>query len=234
MLRLSGTAAAAVMAICVMSASAQIIPESGAPESDPVVTPGEPAPAEPDAPPPAVPPPASAPELRTSFSNADLAEAFRATGLSVTEKTAPNGLIYLEGKSGGDLIFGAGLKCAGEGATGCKVLMLQSGTLNKAVPYADMMKFTTSGFSARAVTFDPKTKYPALLQMTHIYGSFDGTLLSGSIKGLMSDMQAFLTMLQGGRVQAYSAGIPEARAAGAFSGNAFEAAVAVQLQAGAN
>lgn len=225
MIRFSGFAAAAVAVLCVAVAPAQIIPEGRADATDPVV-----APAEPEAPPPAP----SSPVLQTGFSNADLEAAFRSLGLTVTQKTAPNGLRYLEGKSGGDLIFGAGLKCAGDGATDCKVLMLQSGTLNKAVPYADMMKFTTAGFSSRAVTFDPKTKFPALLQMTHIYGSFDGTLLTGSIKGLMSDMQAFLGMLQGGPLQAYSAGVPEIRISGAFSGNAFDAAGAVQLSAGAN
>lgn len=225
MIRLSSLAAVATL--CVATVAAQIIPETGTPSD----VPAAPAAAGPDAQPAA---PAAVPAVQTSFSNDDLEAAFRSVGLTVSQKTAPNGLQYLEGKNGGDVIFGAGLKCSGANATGCTVLMLQSGTLNKAVPYADMMKFTTAGFSSRAVTFDGTKKNPALLQVTHLYGGFDPALLTGSLKGLMSDMQAFLGMLQGQTVQAYSSGLPEVRVSGAFNGNAFDAAGSVQVSANAN
>lgn len=223
MIRLSCLAAAA--AACMTVAAAQIIPETGTPSE---------VPAEPPAAEPAAQPAAPAPALQTSFSNADLEAAFKSVGLTVSQKTAPNGLLYLEGKNGGDVIFGAGLKCSGANASGCTVLMLQSGTLNKAVPYADMMKFTTAGFSSRAVTFDGAKKNPALLQVTHLYGGFDPSLLTGSLRGLMSDMQGFLGMLQGQTVQAYSSGLPEARVSGSFNGVAFEAAGPAQVSANAN
>ncbi|MFT3808323.1 MAG: hypothetical protein QM698_00215 [Micropepsaceae bacterium] len=226
--RMSCLVIATIAAWSLTTASAQIIPEAGAPSDGPA----QPAAVEPT--PPAAPSPAAVPTLQTGFSNGDLEAAFKAVGLTVTQKTAPNGLQYLEGKNGRDVIFGAGLKCAGANVTDCRLLMLQSGTLSKSVPYADMMKFTTAGFSSRAVTFDPNKKYPALLQMTHIYGSFDQTLLTGSLKGLMGDMQAFLGMLQGQPVQAYASAVPEARLGGAFNGGIFDAAVSVQFPAKAN
>lgn len=172
---------------------------------------------------PGIETPMAGTRLHDDFSLSDLDAAFRAAGLGVTPKTAPNGLQYLEARNGGDLIFGAALACAGANQSQCQTLVLRSGRLDRSVSYEDMMRFSTGGHGADAVTFDAARRNPALMKVTHLHGRFDDNLLAGSVHDMTGDTQAFLQSLQGAAGQGFSAATPEGRVTGSFTGGNFAA-----------
>ncbi len=217
MIRLRTVLVAAVATWGTSLAAAQIVPQPGTEPVPPSV--------QPEAQLPANAPIAGTERLQDSFSLGDLEGAFKAAGLQVAQKIAPNGLQYLEARKGGDLIFGAALACAGANASRCQTLMLQSGSLDRTVSYEDMMRFSAGGYSSHAVTFDAVKRNPSLMQVTHVYGRFDDKFLAGSVQSMIGDMQAFLQGLQqqSGGGQGFSAATPEGRISGSFTGDSFAA-----------
>jgi hypothetical protein len=185
----------AVLALGV--ASAQIVPQ---PDTPPVeaAPPNEPAANS-----------ATAPQgAMTTVSMGDLKAAFESVGLSVSTKTAPNGISYFEARNGGDLLMGATVLCSGANQTDCKKVVLESGQLNRAISYEELTRFNTSGFASRVFTYDLKKKQPSLGLTVDLHGSVDAEFLPGMVRGLMSDMQSFLGQLQGRQITGYSAADP--------------------------
>lgn len=194
-------AGAAVLAMG--TATAQIVPQPASPE-----------PAAPAAVPAAVPQ-----GTMTTVSMGDLKLAFEQAGLSVTEKTAPNGLMYYEARNNGDLVFGATVLCSGTNQSECKKVVLESGQMTRAISYEELTRFNTSGFGSRAVTYDVKKKEPSLALVVDIHGSVDTQFLPGQVRGLMSDMQSFVGQLQGQQTSGFSAADPgETLLPGTFKG----------------
>ncbi len=193
-------------------------------------------------PPPPPPPPAApvaaaagAPATMTSVSMADLKAAFEAAGLSVQAKTSPNGLMYFEARNNGDLVYGATVLCAGANQSDCKKIVLESGQMQRAVTYEEVNRFNTSGFASRVVTYDTKKKEPSLSLIVDVHGSFDGEMLPGTIRGLLSDMQNFVGQIQGRPTSGFSAASPvETLSPGTFKSAPAGGPVAIQSIPNAN